>query len=84
MLHDPVGRHFKHRIRHGEERQRDGVVHRRHPRPLQQIISRLLVEHLCITDIAAVEEVQEVKPAAERQDSDIYASVQPAVALVVV
>lgn len=76
MFHDPVGRDFKQRISQREQRDRDGVVGRRHSGLLEQVVTGFGIEDFGIANVASVQEIEQVHPAAEGQDADVQPSIQ--------
>lgn len=76
-------RHFEQRVRERKQRDGDGIAVGRHFRLLQQIIASLGVEDLRVSNVASVEEVEQVHPAAEGQDAHVQTPVEVAVAFLV-
>lgn len=73
-LHDPVGGHFEEGVGEGEEGDGDGVVHVVHACSLEKGVTCFLVQDFGVSDITAVEVVEQVDPCTEGEDVQVHFS----------
>lgn len=78
-LTDPVGWYLKDSIRDREERHRYCIARSRHTSLAEQIVMSFGIEYFGITNIASVEEVEEIEPAADWKNPPVQDAIQVSV-----